>query len=47
MKKSLKISEDLHYRIKVYCVAKKLKMNEYSEEILLREIIKLENVNNK
>jgi len=31
MRKTLKITEDLHQRIKVFCVEKKLKMNDWVE----------------
>ena len=32
--KTLKISEDLHQRIKVFCVENKLKMNDWVEKEL-------------
>lgn len=41
MKKTLKISEELHQLIKVYCVKNKLKMNDWVEKELLK-IIKSE-----
>jgi hypothetical protein len=32
MRKTLKITEDLHQRIKVFCVENKLKMNDWVEK---------------
>ena len=32
MRKKLKITEDLHQRIKVFCVENKLKMNDWVEK---------------
>ena len=43
MRKTLKISEELHQRIKVYCVENKLKMNEWVENELRRIIDKNDN----
>jgi len=34
MRKTLKITEDLHQRIKVFCVENKLKMNDWVEKEL-------------
>jgi predicted HicB family RNase H-like nuclease len=38
MKKTMKISEELHQLIKVYCVKNKLKMNEWVEKELIKII---------
>ncbi len=43
MRKTLKITEDLHLRIKVFCVENKLKMNEWVENELRRIIDKNDN----
>jgi predicted HicB family RNase H-like nuclease len=43
MRKTLKITEDLHQRIKVFCVENKLKMNEWVENELRRIIDKNDN----
>jgi predicted HicB family RNase H-like nuclease len=43
MRKTLKISEELHQRIKVFCVENKLKMNEWVENELRRIIDKNDN----
>lgn len=32
MKKTLKITEELHQRIKVFCVDRKIKMNDWVEK---------------
>lgn len=40
MEKTLKISEDLHQKIKVYCVKNKLKMNVWVEKELIKIIEK-------
>jgi len=45
MRKTLKISEDLHQRIKVFCVENKLKMNNWVEKELKKILDK--NDNNK
>lgn len=45
MRKTLKISEDLHQRIKVFCVENKLKMNDWVEKELKKILDK--NDNNK
>ena len=43
MIKTLKISEELHQLIKVYCVKNKLKMNNWVEKELLKIIKKNDN----
>jgi ABC-type uncharacterized transport system permease subunit len=43
MRKTLKITEYLHQRIKVFCVENKLKMNEWVENELRRIIDKNDN----
>ena len=43
MRKTLKITEDLHQRIKVFCVENKLKMNDWVE----KEIQKILDKNDK
>ena len=43
MRKTLKISEELHQRIKVYCVINKIKMSEWVENELRRIIDKNDN----
>lgn len=45
MRKTLKISEGLHQRIKVFCVENKLKMNDWVEKELKKILDK--NDNNK
>lgn len=40
MKKTLKISEELHQLVKVYCVKNKLKMNDWVEKELIKIIEK-------
>jgi len=43
--KTLKITEELHKRIKVFCVERDLKMNQWVEEHLL-EILNQEKIKN-
>lgn len=43
MKKTLKISEELHQLIKIYCVKNKLKMNDWVEKELIKIIEKNDN----
>ena len=38
MRKTLKISEELHQRIKVYCVINKIKMSEWLEETISEKL---------
>ena len=38
MRKTLKISEELHQRIKVYCVINKIKMTEWLEETISEKL---------
>lgn len=40
MRKTLKITEELHQRIKVFCVENKLKMNDWVEKELKKTLDK-------
>jgi predicted HicB family RNase H-like nuclease len=40
MTKTLKISEIIHTKLKVYCAKNKLKINEWVEKIILKNIEK-------
>jgi hypothetical protein len=46
MRKTLKITEDLHQRIKVFCVENKLKMNDWVENEI-KKILDSKNDTNK
>ena len=39
--KNLKISDDLHRKIKIYCVLNNLKINEWVEKELTEKLMKL------
>lgn len=41
MAKTLKISEETHTKLKVYCAENKLKINEWVDLLILRAINKL------
>jgi predicted HicB family RNase H-like nuclease len=43
MRKTLKVTEDLHQRIKVFCVENKLKMNEWIENEIKKILDKNDN----
>jgi hypothetical protein len=43
MRKTLKITEDLHQRIKVFCVENKLKMNNWVENEIKKILDKSDN----
>lgn len=38
--KTLKISEDTHTQLKIYCAKNKLKMNEWVENLILKTLNK-------
>lgn len=44
MRKTLKVTEDLHQRIKVFCVENKFKMNDWVENEI-KKILDIKNVN--
>lgn len=40
MAKTLKISEETHQKLKVYCVKNKFKLNEWVEQLIIKNIVK-------
>jgi septal ring-binding cell division protein DamX len=40
MSKTLKISEETHFKLKVFCVKNKLKINKWIEKLILENINK-------
>lgn len=40
MPKTLKISEETHQKLKIYCVKNKFKLNEWVEQLIIKNIVK-------
>lgn len=44
--KTLKITEETHLKLKIYCAKNKLKINEWVEKLIIKNLIKHEKSDN-